>query len=75
MNEAGCEEVASGLIKAMEREKRAKTKKFDVEAMERVKAMMGQDREGCGISEINTTWDSSRTRYYNNITTTKIKKI
>ena len=51
MNEAGCDEVALGLIEATETEKKSQDKKkFDVEAMKKVEAMMGRDRGGFGIS-------------------------
>jgi len=48
MNEAGCNEVAPCLIGAIETEKKSQDKnKFDVEAMKKVEALMGHDRDGC----------------------------
>ena len=55
INDTGYNAVALGLIVAMVTEKKSQDKKkFDVEAMETVDAMMGHARGGCGISEINT---------------------
>ena len=59
MEEAGCNNIAEGLLEAMAKDKKRQVKhKFDVEAMKRVEAMMGfHNREGCGISDINQ-WHS-----------------